>query len=170
MGKRFLSLVAFVFLGFTFLNSTGNREPELYVSAFAPLSYRAAAELPSAVLMTEMSAEEMAKQAWLAKFDAPTWGRHADLVPSRNIAAASALGTEVPATYGQPDSSYDWRLNEKDWRFQLLCCIPFGFLFIAISLQSSRRAELRGEEEDECEISAMGGMVPSEKCRQMAMA
>jgi hypothetical protein len=164
MGKRFLSFVAFVFLGFTLLNSAGDREPALYVSALAPLSYRAAAELPeNAVLMSELSAEEMAKQAWLAKLDTRAWGT------SRNVAAAAALGTQVPAPYGQPDPSYDWRLNEKDWRFQLLCCIPFGFLFIAFSLHNSRRAELRAEEE-ECEISAMGGMVPSDKCRQMAMA
>jgi hypothetical protein len=166
MGSRFLTFVAVVLFGFALMNSAGPgarvRGPELYVSPLAPLSYRApAAEFPSAILMTEMSAEEIAKQAWLAKLDQP-WGQ------SRDVAAAAAMGTEVPSR--QSDSSYDWRMNQKDWRFQLLSMIPFGLLFIAVSLQNSKRAESL-HDADECEITAAGGMVPPEYCNPMvAMA
>jgi hypothetical protein len=164
MGARLLAFVAFVLLGFALMNSAGTRAQELYVSPLAPLSYRAPAELPSAILMTEMSAEEYAKEQWLAKLDQP-WGP-----PRQVVAAASAFGTEVPAPAGKPEASYDWHMNHKDWRFQLLSMIPFGLLFIAISLQNSSRAELL-EDAEECELTGMTGMVPPEKCRQMvAMA
>jgi hypothetical protein len=150
MGARLLAFVAVVLSGFAFMNSAGAgvQTPELYVSPLAPLSYRAAAELPSAILMSEMSAEEYAKQQWLLKLDQP-WG--------------------VPAPTRQPDSSYDWRMNFKDWRFQLLSMIPFGMLFIAVSLQNTKRAELL-EDADECEITYERGMVPPEHCRLVAMA
>jgi hypothetical protein len=135
MGVRLLACFATVFLGFALMNSAG--APQLYVSPpLAPVSYRAAAEIPSAIMMTAV-------------------------VPN-----------------GQPDSSYDWRMNEKDWRFQLLAMIPFGLLFIAVSLQNTKRAEdLRGswrkemkaEMDEECEILA--GMVPPEYCQgTVAMA
>merc|ERR550514_1235082 len=130
MGARFLAFAAFVFLGFTFMSSA-RQAPELYVSSLAPVSSRAATEMPSAILMTEMS--------------------------------------PVPAPPRQPDSSYDWRMNQKDWRFQLLSMIPFGLLFIAVSLQNTKRAE--EETAEECEITAISGVVPPEYCRQMvAMA
>jgi hypothetical protein len=81
------------------------------------------------------------------------------------------MGTEVlldPS--GQSNSDDDWRMNPKDWRFQLVSCIPFGLLFIAVSLQRTKRAEML-DEYDECEIMALSGMVPPEECRQMvAMA
>jgi hypothetical protein len=147
------------------MSSTGvPAPPALYVSPLAPST--AAYRVPQAVLMSESSAEEAAKRAWLARLEAPSWGS------SRDVAAAGALGREVPVfdAYGQPDSRYDWRMNQKDWRFQLLSMIPFGLLFIAVSLQSSKRAELL-EEADECEIATMNGLVPPEQCRQaVAMA
>jgi hypothetical protein len=166
MGARLLAFVAVALLGFAFIDSAGPRAqtPQLYVSPLAPLSYRAAAELPSAILMSEMSADEYAKQQWLAKLD-QSWGP-----PRHVVAAAAALGTEVPAPNGQPDSSYDWRMNYKDWRFQIVSMVPFGLLFIAISLQNSKRAELL-QDAEECEITAISGAVPPEHCRQMvAMA
>jgi hypothetical protein len=70
----------------------------------------------------------------------------------------------------QQDSGYDWRMNETDWRFQLVSCLPFGLLFIVLSLQRSERAEQRRALEEECDITAIAGMVPPEKCRQLAMA
>merc|ERR1719174_2321298 len=76
--------------------------------------------MPSAAVMTEMSEEEIAKRAWLAKLDTPSWG------PS--------------SVSRQPD--YDWRMNQKDWRFRGLSMIPLGLLFIAVSLQRTKRAEL----------------------------
>jgi hypothetical protein len=101
-----------------------------------------------------MSAEELAKQKWLAK-TAPSWG------PSRVVAD---LGTAVP------DADYDWRMNKKDWRFQFVSCIPFGLLFIAVSLQRTKRAELL-EQAEECEIDAMRTGVLPESCWQaVAMA
>lgn len=188
MGSRFLTFSAFVcgfvLLGFSSTTSAGTSSEEvppifamrvlsgmaeaanyrvdaraLYVSPGAPHgSLRPAAGiLPPAVVMSEMSAEEIAKQAWLAK-NAPSWG------PSRDVAAAGALGTEVP------DAGYDWRMNSKDWRFQVVSCIPFGLLFIAVSLQRTKRAELL-EQAEECEIDAMRTGVLPENCWQaVAMA
>jgi hypothetical protein len=74
----------------------------LYVSPPAPVSLRPAAGITPAVLMGE------------AAKNAPTFGS------SRDVAAAAALGPAVP------DAGYDWRMNQKDWRFQLAYCIPFG--------------------------------------------
>jgi hypothetical protein len=160
MGKRFQAFVAFVLFGFALMNSAGPREQtELYVSSLAPLSYRAAAELPSAILMSEMSSEEYAKQQWLAKLDKP-WGP-----PRRPIAVAGAMGMEGPAPNGQPDPNYDWRMNMKDWRFQLLSMIPFGLLFITVSLQRTKARE-QAELEEECELAATSGKVPPPACQQ----
>jgi len=153
-----LVCVAFALLGLAFLSSTGppRDSPALYVPAPAlPSAYRAAgAPAAQALRMSAAgeSAEEAAKRAWLARLELP-------------------LGAGVrPDPSGQPDSSYDWRMNPKDWRFQMVSCIPFGLLFIAMSLQSTKRAESL-EDEDECEIATLNGTLPPEKCRQMvAMA
>jgi hypothetical protein len=89
--------------------------------------------MPSAAVMTEMSEEEIAKRAWLAKLD---------IRGPSPLAAASALGTEVPA---DPQPGADWRKNQKDVRFRLLSMMPFGLLLIAVSLQRPKRAELAPE-------------------------
>jgi hypothetical protein len=59
---------------------------------------------------------------------------------------------------------YDWRMNSNDSRFQALSFVPFGLLFIAISLQKTKRTELC-EEDEECEIAALAGLIPPETCR-----
>jgi hypothetical protein len=131
MGSRFLAFVALILMGFALMHSTSagaRRFSRLYVSPPAFTGYRAAAGMPSAVMMTEMSEEEIANRAFLAKLD--TWG------PSP-LSAASAMG-EVPV-------DEDWALNPKDGRFQLLSMVPFGLVFIALSLQRAKRAEPASE-------------------------
>jgi len=86
----------------------------------------------------------------------------------------ASLGTEVPLELLHPlreqDMGYDWRMNSNDSRFLALSCVPFGLLFIAVSLQRTKRTELRNDE-DECDIAALAGLIPPDKCRPtVAMA
>jgi hypothetical protein len=88
--------------------------------------------------------------------------------------ALASLGTGVPLELlhplREPDIGYDWRMNSKDLRFQFLSCVPFGLLFIAVALQRTKRTELR-QEDEECEIVALAGLMPPERCRPtVAMA
>jgi hypothetical protein len=89
-----------------------------------------------------------------------------DVVYASSPALAS-LGTEVSVDtlriLRAPGKSNDWQMNSKDWRFQILSCIPFGLLIIAISLQRTRQAEPR-DEADECALTALAGLVPPETC------
>jgi hypothetical protein len=142
MGSRFLACIALLSLGFTLMKSAAApaRAPELYVSQLTPAAYRAVPGLErdrgfsTAVVMTEMSEEEIAKRAWLAKLDTPSWG-------SPRSAAPGATSFEVPLDLSrQPEM--DWRVNQKDGRFRLLSMAPFGLLIIALSLQRTKRAEL----------------------------
>merc|ERR1719460_1970128 len=57
--------------------------------------------------------------------------------PRAEPAIAGAMRTEAPV-----DPNYDWRTNQQDWRFRALSSVPFGLLFIAVSLQRKPRAEL----------------------------
>jgi hypothetical protein len=89
----------------------------------------------------------------------------------RPSAVTMAETSASAAPYSQQNPNYDWRTNAEDWRFQLVACLPFGLLYIMISLlQKTTLAEQRAEEE-ECEITAISGMVPPEYCSQtLAMA
>jgi hypothetical protein len=159
MGSRFLTFVACVLLGFVLLNSSGDAGPELYVSPLAPMGYRAPAGLPPAVAMT-------ANPRKSGSFEFPeAVGEYS----RESLASRDAWLAWLPKPR-QQDSGYDWRMNETDWRFQLVSCLPFGLLFIVLSLQRSERAEQRRALEEECDITAIAGMVPPEKCRQLAMA
>jgi hypothetical protein len=60
---------------------------------------------------------------------------------------------------------YDWRTNSKDLRFLLMSCVPFGLLFIGISLQRTtlqRTTHASFEEDEESKIAALAGRVPPE--------
>jgi hypothetical protein len=151
MGSRFLTFVAFLSLGLTLMKGVfryGAELRQLYVSPRGvPVGYRAVAGtqrdrgFSTAALMAEMSPEEIAKRAWLAKLDTPSWG------PNR-VATSGAVGTEVPVDLSR-QADYDWRMNQKDWRFRYLSMIPLGLLFIAASLQRTKRAELARAEKFE---------------------
>jgi hypothetical protein len=81
----------------------------------------------------EEVAEEAEERAWLAQLDQASRG------PFR-LSTAGAMRTEA-AVDPASQSGYDWRMNQQDWRFRVLSTVPFGLLFIAVSLQRKGATE-----------------------------
>jgi len=192
MGFRALASVvcACVLLAFLFSARSG-AEPELYAvspsfqapgrasgprapAKVGPPS-RTASSGPEMVSVAPV-AEAAGTVAWLiAKTGLLDTTAHlgdgvGDLLAATSPSVAS-LGTEVPLEHlnllREPPIGYDWRTNSKDLRFLLMSCVPFGLLFIGISLQRTTRqrtTQASFEEDEESKIAALAGRVPPETC------
>lgn len=146
---------------------------KLYVAPVS-VSYRKAAARPRAsALASEIHVAEVAGQlAWaIAKSGLlDTSGQVSQGVGDVVVATSpvmASLGTEVPLESLRPPREADMiRSNSTDSRSQILSFIPFGLLFLAISLRGTEQAEIHlEEEEDECDIWESAGLAPPERCR-----